>query len=134
MKMGLAIARRREALGLTQEELANAVGVTKGSISRWESGDISNMRRDRIQKLAKALKVSPVDLLAEETEGLKENSQDDDILTAFPDLKDFYGDDVPAFFSQHDLTEWIDILIKLDEEQLKQLHQYAEFLNHQKSD
>ena len=74
MKMGLAIARRREELGMTQEELAKAVGVNKASISRWESGDISNMRRDRIMSLANALRVSPLALLAEETEGLKDET------------------------------------------------------------
>lgn len=72
MKMGLAIAKRREQIGLTQEELAHYVGVSKTSISRWESGDISNMRRDRIQKLAEALKVSPLSLLEDETDGLEE--------------------------------------------------------------
>ena len=72
MKIGLAIAKRREEIGLTQEELAKAVGVSKASISRWESGDISNMRRDRIQKLANALKVSPLELLGEETDGFKQ--------------------------------------------------------------
>lgn len=70
MKTGIAIAIRREQIGMTQDELAKAVGVSKASISRWESGDISNMRRDRIQKLADALRVSPISLLEEETDGL----------------------------------------------------------------
>ena len=70
MKTGLAIAMRREELGMTQDELAKAVGVSKSSISRWESGDISNMMRNRIQKLAEVLKVSPLALLEEETDGL----------------------------------------------------------------
>lgn len=74
MKIGLAIAKRREELGITQDELAAKVGVSKSSISRWESGDISNMRRDRIQAIAKALDVSPLSLLQEEL---------DDDLTAF---------------------------------------------------
>jgi repressor LexA len=72
MKTGLAIAQRREEIGMTQDELAKAVGVSKTSISRWESGDISNMRRDRIQKLAEALRVSPLSLLEEETDGLSD--------------------------------------------------------------
>lgn len=83
MKMGLAIAMRRESLGLTQEEVAKYVGVSKASVSRWESGDISNMRRDRIQKLAEILKVSPVELVKDETEGLRDFEPDDiDILAA----------------------------------------------------
>ena len=35
------------------------VGVSEATISRWESGDIANMRRDKIVLLSKALKVSP---------------------------------------------------------------------------
>lgn len=38
-----------------------AVFVNKKQIvSRWESGDIDNMRRDKIAGLANALKVSPL--------------------------------------------------------------------------
>ena len=66
MKTGIAIAKRREEIGMTQEQLADFVGVSKATISRWESGDISNMRRDRIQKIAAALQISPLDLLYED--------------------------------------------------------------------
>lgn len=72
MKIGVAIAIRREEIGMTQEELAKAVGVSKATISRWESGDISNMRRDRIQSLASALNVSPLSLLDDEPSSLAE--------------------------------------------------------------
>lgn len=85
MKIGLAIAMRREQIGLTQEELAQRIGVTKPTISRWESGDISNMRRDRIQKLADALRVSPIELLDDETDGLKSIDEGSNINAVFSD-------------------------------------------------
>ncbi len=53
----------RKAKGLTLIELADRVGVSAGTISRWESGEIANMRRDRIALLANALGVQPTDLL-----------------------------------------------------------------------
>lgn len=53
------LKERRVELGYTMKELANLVGVSEATISRWESGDIANMRRDRIAKLAQALKISP---------------------------------------------------------------------------
>lgn len=53
------IRNRRIELGLTMKELAEIIGVSEGTISRWESGEISNMKRDKIQLLAKALGVSP---------------------------------------------------------------------------
>ncbi|WP_196599808.1 helix-turn-helix domain-containing protein [Pectinatus frisingensis] len=53
------IKNRRCELGLTMKELAIRVGVSEGTISRWESGEISNMRRSAIVKLAEALNLSP---------------------------------------------------------------------------
>jgi DNA-binding transcriptional regulator YiaG len=32
-------ARLRQAAGLSQRELASAIGVTSGAVCRWESGD-----------------------------------------------------------------------------------------------
>ena len=50
---------RRKELGYTMKDVAKLVGVSEATISRWESGDIANMRRDRISKLADALQISP---------------------------------------------------------------------------
>lgn len=122
MKMGLAIARRREELGMTQEELANAVGVTKSSISRWESGDISNMRRDRIHKLAAALKVSPVDLLADETEGLKEKAPHISARSFSPDGS------IHVKIEPKTLEKWVDDFVHLNPENRDRLQDYLELL------
>lgn len=53
------IKQRRIELGLTMADVAQSVGVSEATISRWESGDIANMKRDKIASLAKALHVSP---------------------------------------------------------------------------
>jgi len=58
--MNERISARRKELGLTLDEVAAFVGVNKGTVSRWESGEIDNMRRDKIAKLADVLKVSPL--------------------------------------------------------------------------
>lgn len=57
---------RREELGLDQRDIAEACGVAISTVSRWESGDIENMKRSYIVALAKALKVSPLDILDDE--------------------------------------------------------------------
>lgn len=59
MEANKRIKDRRKQLGLTMLEVAKLVGVSEATISRWESGDIANMRRDKIKKLSVALKVSP---------------------------------------------------------------------------
>lgn len=53
----------RKSKGFTLIELAKKVGVSAGTISRWESGEIANMRRDKIALLANALEVKPTELL-----------------------------------------------------------------------
>lgn len=60
LNSGDRIRQLREQLGLTQDEVANIVGVSKSTVSKWESGHIENMKRDKISLLAKALNVSPL--------------------------------------------------------------------------
>lgn len=59
----LNLKQRRIELGLTMLDVAKLVGVSEATISRYESGNIKNMRSDRIEKYAKALNVSPSDFL-----------------------------------------------------------------------
>lgn len=72
------LKNRRLELGLTIEDVARIVGVSGATVSRWETGDIENMRRDRIALLAKALKVSPSYIMGWEEN--TDNTDDEDIL------------------------------------------------------
>jgi transcriptional regulator with XRE-family HTH domain len=54
------LKNRRLELSLTMLDIAKKVGVSEATISRWESGDIDNMKRDKIALLAQALKISPL--------------------------------------------------------------------------
>jgi transcriptional regulator with XRE-family HTH domain len=57
------LRQRRKELGLTMKQVADAVGVSEATISRYESGNIRNMRRDRIDKYAKVLRVNLLDMI-----------------------------------------------------------------------
>lgn len=57
------IRTRRRDLGLTLDEIGRAVGVSGATVSRWENGDIENIRRDKIAKLAEVLEVTPAYLM-----------------------------------------------------------------------
>lgn len=59
MNMSERLKNRRKELNLTMFEVAQKVGVSEATVSRWESGNIANMRRDKIEKIADALNVSP---------------------------------------------------------------------------
>lgn len=60
MNLGDKIKNRRLDLDLTLQEVADIVGVSKSTVQKWESGNIENMKRDKIALLAKALNVSPL--------------------------------------------------------------------------
>ena len=57
------IKNRRQELGLTLEEVAQAVGVGRSTVRKWETGMIKNMGRDKIAALAQVLKINPVELV-----------------------------------------------------------------------
>lgn len=57
------IRRRRQEKRLTLEQVADFVGVSKNTISKYERGIITNIRRDKIHKLAIVLDVSPILLI-----------------------------------------------------------------------
>lgn len=56
VEMGLRIAKAREEAGLTQDELAERVGVTYQAVSRWELGDTSPRDKSAYQLIANATK------------------------------------------------------------------------------
>ncbi|MGH7798556.1 MAG: helix-turn-helix domain-containing protein [Candidatus Binatia bacterium] len=60
---GATIRKLREAKGLTQDQLAAAVGMMRSNISRIEAAK-HRPTLETLEKIAKALKVSVVDLVA----------------------------------------------------------------------
>ena len=67
MNLNEKIFQHRKKLGLSQEELANRLGVTRQSVSKWELGD-SQPDLDMIVKLAKLFGVSTDYLLQADAE------------------------------------------------------------------
>lgn len=58
MTMGERIRNRRQELGLSQQALADQVGVSRPTISQIESGAQPTMNTDTAKALARALGVS----------------------------------------------------------------------------
>ncbi len=76
------LRERRKEIGLTMLEVAKKVGVSEATVSRWESGDIANMRRDKIILLANALQVHPSFIMGEDdyNEACANNTSYDNII------------------------------------------------------
>ena len=53
----------RKSRGLTLSELAERVGTSKQTIHRYENGTITNIPPERVEALARALSVSPSELM-----------------------------------------------------------------------
>jgi len=67
------IKTKRLEKGFTMKELALLVNVSEATVSRWESGEIANMKRSNIVALAKHLEISPEFFLSESFPSHKEN-------------------------------------------------------------
>lgn len=57
MNIGLFLKNRREELELSQQEVANLIGVSKSIISRWENNEVKNIGINNMQKLLKVLSI-----------------------------------------------------------------------------
>ena len=63
MDLGEKIRLVRHQRGMTLEDVGDACGVGKSTVRKWESGQIANMRRDKIALVANALGVTPAYLM-----------------------------------------------------------------------
>lgn len=84
VKVGNYISQKRKELGLTQKELAESIGVTDKSISKWERGnglpDVT-----RLKPLCDALNVSLNELIAGEdiSESALSQKTEENIMSLF---------------------------------------------------
>ena len=89
MEISKLISDRRKELGLTLEEVGKVVGVSKSTVKKWEDGFISNMKRDKIALLAKALKLNPVVLITgeESVDYSPQSTEDSELQEYLEELK-----------------------------------------------
>ena len=83
MSIQSIIKQRRTELDLTLKQVANALNVSEGTVSRYESGDIQNMGIDKIESLAKVLRCSPGYLMGWEDTPLSLTDEEAEIILAY---------------------------------------------------
>lgn len=111
------IKLRRKELKLTMREVAEAVGVSEATVSRWESGNIANMGRDKIALLSKVLKISPSQIAGYDED--KDNSLGN--LKSSPTTSKFVDDEslkFALFGGDKEITD----------EQLEEVKRFAKFV------
>ena len=65
MNIGDLIKTERLRKGMTQDELAEKVGVKKSAVAKWENGRVSEIKRSNLKNLADALGLNPNTLLGD---------------------------------------------------------------------
>ena len=71
-QMAKRIREMRLKNELTQEQLGEKLGVLRQTISNWENGDVANIKRSSIAKMAEIFRCDPVWLMGfEDSEKVK---------------------------------------------------------------
>ena len=100
-EIGNRIRKYRKESGLTQEQLAEKINVTKSRVSNWEQG-INRPDADILGAICRALNVSPSDLL--------------DVHLTDDELKAHEKKVIKAYRTKEDLQQAVDILLGIDED------------------
>lgn len=68
MKIGHILKEERIRNGLSQEEVAKAIGSTKQAVYKYENGIVTNIPMDKIEKMASLFCVTPSYIMGWEEE------------------------------------------------------------------
>ncbi len=85
--IGLRIRDRRKELGLSQEKLAEAIGITYQQLQRYENGK-GHLNTDRLQALSDALHI-PIAYLFEDKETKRVTIGEADAVYLTQEERDF---------------------------------------------
>lgn len=94
--MGIAkrIKQARENKKMTLLELGEIIGKSEGTVQRYESGHIKNLKSDTIEGIARALSVSPAYLMGWEDEPASSTNKDEEKESSLlKQIQDEYGKD-----------------------------------------
>ena len=111
---GKLIRARRKEKGLTLEIVADAVGVTKSTVLKWENGLIANVRKDKIGPLAEILDIDPIALI-----GFVDASEKEQLSEEYQRL-------LVLLQTRPELRRIMDITSDLEDEALKKLADFLE--------
>ena len=70
MTVGDRIRKVRQEQDVTQQELADYIGVSKQAVYKYENNIVTNIPTDKVDAIAKRLRVSPRKLLPRLPDGL----------------------------------------------------------------
>lgn len=142
------LKNKRRELGYTMKYVADKVGVSEATISRWESGEIQNMRRNNIVALSKLLELSPSTIMGWEVTVNQDNNNgfisnniasDDNSAYSNSTTNNYYSNDCghcaepSSIYSASPQNKdcffaILDNVRKMSDEQLQDVLRYTEFI------
>lgn len=75
------IQQRRKALGLTLEDIASEIGVSRSTVQRYEKGTIGKLKLPVIEAIARVLRVAPEWLVGKTDEMVRKESHPGTTIT-----------------------------------------------------
>lgn len=76
------LKKKRKELGLTLLDIAKYVGVTEATVQRWESGNIKNVRYEKVALLCELLHVTPAEIMGwEDYIKISKDAQHNEMIT-----------------------------------------------------
>lgn len=76
MEIGEKIKQARLKLGMSQAELGEKLGVQRSAVSKWEKGQVVNIKRSTLLNLSKHLGISPAELVIDESGTIESDNID----------------------------------------------------------
>lgn len=117
MTIGERLKRLRLERGMTQEEVGNVLGITKGAVQKYENGQITNFRSDTIRQLCTLFGIAPAYFIFD-------NVAEDYSSTNSRDLRKM----VIAHFGERFIS-FLDVLNTLNEDGRKKVIEYTNDLS-----
>lgn len=128
MAMSDRIKSKRKEAGLTQEELAQKLGLQKSAIAKYENGRVKNIKRSVIANMAKILGCSPMYLMD------LDMPTDGDIGNAFANINLFEIIDGINALSPEEKTHFKNYLLLLEVNRKKADNYIKQLLSIQQMD
>lgn len=107
MNTGDIIKELRKKNNLTQEELGTKLGIKKSAIRKYEKGEVENIKKSNIIKLAKIFNVTPSYLM-----GWEDDSEDNEKVETIPTTVLTYFDNICVNCSSPIISECSDIEVQ----------------------
>ena len=124
-EIGKRITEARENIGITRKELAEKVGVAASTITRYEKGNIENIKLPVIEAVSRALRVNPMWVIGKsECKNIEEMHTEKDAYYTNPETAELA--------EQLRTNEGLRMLFKasadLDPDKMKEAYNYVKYL------